>query len=109
MHLPARLRTILLAIAMVVVSFFVSLKAMDWIVPHSAPTAPVLAALPPLAPAHKLSVLGIGRGLRAAGAEYRSSGGHSGPDSPLEKRRGRAGIDPRGGIVCRQRSRHPPR
>ena len=32
MHLPARLRTIPLAIAMVVVSFFVSLKAMDWIV-----------------------------------------------------------------------------
>jgi len=57
MHLPARLRTILLAIAMVVVSFFVSLKALDWIVPHSVPTAPVLAALPPLAPAPRSSIV----------------------------------------------------
>src|SRR6516164_3976654 len=57
MHLPARLRTIPLAIAMVVVSFFVSLKAMDWIVPHSAPTAPVLAALPPLGPAPRSSIV----------------------------------------------------
>src|SRR6516225_12167311 len=57
MHLPARLRTILLAVAMVVVSFFVSLKALDWIVPHSVPTAPVLAALPPLAPAPRSSIV----------------------------------------------------
>jgi hypothetical protein len=57
MHLPARLRTILLAIAVVVVSFFVSLKAMDWISPRAGTSAPVLAALPPLVPAPRSSVV----------------------------------------------------
>jgi uncharacterized protein DUF4403 len=57
MHLPARLRTILLAIAVVVVSFFVSLKAMDWISPRAGTSAPVLAALPPLVPAPHSSVV----------------------------------------------------
>jgi Domain of unknown function (DUF4403) len=58
MHLPARLRTILLAIAVIVVSFFVSLKAMDWISPRGArSSAPVLTALPPLVPAPRSSVV----------------------------------------------------
>jgi hypothetical protein len=49
------LKTILLAIAAVGVSFFVSLKAMDWLWPRSALTAPVLAELPPLPPAPRIS------------------------------------------------------
>jgi Domain of unknown function (DUF4403) len=57
MHLPARLTTILLAIAVVAVSFFASLKAMDWISPRAAASAPVLAALPPLVPAPRSSVV----------------------------------------------------
>jgi hypothetical protein len=57
MHLPKRLRTILLAIAVVVVSFFVSLKAMDWISPRGTTQAPVLAALPPLVAAPRSSVV----------------------------------------------------
>jgi Domain of unknown function (DUF4403) len=57
MHLPARLTTILLAIAVVAVSFFASLKAMDWISPRAATSAPVLAALPPLVPAPRSSVV----------------------------------------------------
>jgi Domain of unknown function (DUF4403) len=57
MHLPERLTTILLSIAVVVVSFFVSLKAMDWISPRGAMPAPVLAALPPLAAAPRSSIV----------------------------------------------------
>ena len=57
MHLPARLTTILLAIAVVAVSFFASLKAMDWISPRATTSAPVLAALPPLVPAPRSSVV----------------------------------------------------
>ena len=50
-----RLKTILLATAVIAVSFFVSLKAMDWLSPHSAGTAPVLVALPPLSPVPRAS------------------------------------------------------
>ena len=57
MHLPARLRTILLAIAVVVVSFFVSLKALDFLLPRARSSAPVLAALPPLVPAPRSSIV----------------------------------------------------
>ena len=57
MRLPARLSTILLAIAVIVVSFFVSLKAMDWILPRATTSAPVLAALPPLVPAPRSSIV----------------------------------------------------
>lgn len=58
MHLPARLRTILLAIAVVVVSFFVSLKAIDWISPRGAASSgPVLTALPPLVAAPRSSIV----------------------------------------------------
>jgi hypothetical protein len=42
-----RLKTILLAVAVVAVSFFVSLKAMDWLSPRGS-NAPVLVELPPL-------------------------------------------------------------
>jgi Domain of unknown function (DUF4403) len=57
MHLPARLTTILLAIAVVAVSFFASLKAMDWISPRATTSAPVLVTLPPLVPAPRSSVV----------------------------------------------------
>ena len=43
MRLRANLKTILLAIAVIAVSFFVSLKAMDWLSPRGRVAAPVLA------------------------------------------------------------------
>jgi hypothetical protein len=48
------LKRILLGIAVVVVSFFVSLKAMDWVWPRAVP-GPVLVELPPLPPAPRVS------------------------------------------------------
>jgi hypothetical protein len=42
-----RLKTILIAVAVIAVSFFISLKAMDWLSPRGG-TAPVLVELPPL-------------------------------------------------------------
>ena len=55
MRLAVNLKTILLAIAVVVVSFLVSLKTMDWLSPRGAVVAPVLAELPPLPPAPRSS------------------------------------------------------
>ena len=55
MRLPVRLRVILLAIAVVATSFFVSLKAMDWLSKRGTVPAPVLAELPPLPPAPRIS------------------------------------------------------
>src|ERR1700674_60705 len=49
------LKTVLLAIAVVTVSFFVSLKAMDWLSPRGTVGAPVLVQLPPLPPAPRSS------------------------------------------------------
>ena len=51
MRQAMRLKTILPAIAVVVVSFFVSLKTMDWLWPRDTVRAPVLVELPPLPPA----------------------------------------------------------
>jgi len=42
-----RLKTILIAVAVIAVSFFISLKAMDWLSPRGG-NAPVLVELPPL-------------------------------------------------------------
>ncbi len=50
-----RLKTILLGIAVVAVSFFVSLKAMDRLSPRGTVGAPVLVQLPPLPPAPRSS------------------------------------------------------
>jgi hypothetical protein len=50
MRLAVSLKTILLAIAVVAVSFFVSLKTMDWLAPRGKVAAPVLVELPPLPP-----------------------------------------------------------
>jgi hypothetical protein len=49
------LKTILLAIAVVGISFIVSLKAMDWLAPRGRGRAPVLVELPPLPPAPRIS------------------------------------------------------
>src|ERR1700740_1210103 len=56
-ELPVGPKTILLGVAVVAVSFFVSLKAMDWLSPRATVKAPVLAQLPPLPPAPRSSVV----------------------------------------------------
>src|SRR5437868_15522427 len=55
MRLTLNLKTIPLGIAVVTVSFFVSLKTMDWLWPRAAVRAPVLVELPPLPPASRSS------------------------------------------------------
>jgi Domain of unknown function (DUF4403) len=57
MRLPMRLKTLLLAAAVIAVSFLVSLKAMDWLSPRGTVPAPVLAELPPLPPASRSSII----------------------------------------------------
>jgi Domain of unknown function (DUF4403) len=57
MRLPMRLKTLLLAAAVIAVSFLVSLKAMDWLSPHGKVAGPVLAELPPLPPASRSSII----------------------------------------------------
>ncbi len=56
MRLQLDLKSILIAIAVVAVSFFVSLEAMDWLSPRPG-GAPVLVELPPLPPAPRASRL----------------------------------------------------
>src|ERR1700726_3091855 len=55
MRLAVSLKTILLAIAVIAVSFFVSLKTMDWLSPRGQVNAPVLVELLPLPPAPRIS------------------------------------------------------
>ena len=55
MRLPVSAKKILLGVAVVAVSFFVSLKTMDWLAPRGMVGAPVLAELPPLPPASRVS------------------------------------------------------
>jgi hypothetical protein len=55
MQLPFRLKTILIALAVVAVSFFISLKAMDWLSPRNALPKAAQVVLPPLAPAERTS------------------------------------------------------
>ena len=52
-----RLKAILLAIAVIAVTFFVSLKAMDWLSPRGEVPRPTIAELPPLPPAPRSSVI----------------------------------------------------
>jgi hypothetical protein len=52
-----RLKVILIAIAVVAVSFLVSLKAMDWLSPRGTVPRPALAQLAPLPPAPRSSVI----------------------------------------------------
>src|SRR5580704_16710550 len=51
------LKTILLGIAVVAVSFFVSLVAMNWLAPRGTIPAPRLVELPPLPPASRNSLI----------------------------------------------------
>jgi len=55
MRLQMRLKTILLGVAVLAVSFLVSLKAMDWLSPRGTVRPPVLVELPPLSPAPRSS------------------------------------------------------
>jgi len=50
-------RTILIAVAVVAVSFVVSLKAMDWLAPRQDVPQPPLTQLPPLPPAPRSSTI----------------------------------------------------
>jgi len=52
-----RPKTILLAIAVVATSFFISLKAMDWLSQRGTVVPPALVELPPLEPAPRSSVI----------------------------------------------------
>jgi hypothetical protein len=55
--IPVGPKTILVAIAVVAVSFFVSLKAMDWLSLRGSSSAPVITELPPLPPVSRSSVI----------------------------------------------------
>lgn len=57
MRLPMHPRVILIAAAVIAVSFFISLKLMEWVSPGGAGRAPVLTQLPPLPPAPRNSVV----------------------------------------------------
>ncbi len=57
MRLAVSLKTILLGTAVVVVSFFISLKTMDWVAPRGGGPAPVLVQLPPLPPVSRRSFI----------------------------------------------------
>jgi hypothetical protein len=47
----------LIAIAVVAVSFFISLKAMDWLSPRASSAAPAIVEIPPLPPVSRSSVI----------------------------------------------------
>jgi hypothetical protein len=57
MHFPWRLKTILLAGVVLAVSFFVSLKIMDWVSPRAPARPAALVELPPLPPVTRSSVI----------------------------------------------------
>jgi Domain of unknown function (DUF4403) len=52
-----RLKVILLAVAVIAISFFASLRALDWLAPRGAVPAPTLSELPPLPAAAGSSVV----------------------------------------------------
>src|SRR5882672_4159215 len=57
MRLPMHLNKILIGVAVVGVSFLISLKAMDWLAPHRAVRPPVLRESRRLPPAPRSSVV----------------------------------------------------
>jgi len=57
MRLPMHLKTVLIGVAVVAVSFLISLKAMDWLAPRGTVKPPALAELPPLPPAPRSSIV----------------------------------------------------
>jgi hypothetical protein len=54
-RMPLRPRTIAISVGVVVLSFLVALKAMDWLLPGGSLPAPALAELPPLPPVTRSS------------------------------------------------------
>jgi Domain of unknown function (DUF4403) len=57
MRLPMHLNKILIGVAVVAVSFLISLKAMDWLAPRGTVKPPALVELPPLPPAPRSSTV----------------------------------------------------
>src|SRR5437868_5900423 len=57
MRLPMHLKTISIALAVVIVSFAASLKVMDFVAPRATNRPPTLAELPPLPPAPRASTV----------------------------------------------------
>ncbi|MCP3373474.1 DUF4403 family protein [Bradyrhizobium cajani] len=57
MRLTLNLKTILIAVVVLAASFFISLKAMDFLSPRATNSAPPVAQLPPLPPASKSSIV----------------------------------------------------
>ncbi|WP_018318636.1 DUF4403 family protein [Bradyrhizobium sp. WSM2793] len=57
MRLTLNLKTITIAAVVLAASFFISLKAMDWLSPRATNSAPPVAQLPPLPPVAKSSIV----------------------------------------------------
>src|SRR5258708_13380133 len=57
MRLPMHLKWILIGVAVVAVSFLISLKAMDLLAPRGTVRPPLLVELPPLPPAPRSSIV----------------------------------------------------
>src|SRR5258705_13127304 len=57
MRLPMHLKTISIALAVLIVSFVASLKVMDFVAPRATNRPPTLAELPPLPPAPRASTV----------------------------------------------------
>jgi hypothetical protein len=57
MRLTLSLKTVLIAVAVLAASFFISLKIMDWLSPRATLSAPPVAQLPPLPPVSKSSIV----------------------------------------------------
>ncbi|WP_426614109.1 DUF4403 family protein [Bradyrhizobium sp. McL0616] len=57
MRLTLNLKTVLIAVVVLAASFFVSLKAMDWLSPRATNPAPAIAQLPPLPPTSRNSIV----------------------------------------------------
>ena len=57
MRLTLNLKTVLIAAAVLAASFFVSLKAMDWLAPRATNPAPAVTQLPPLPPTSRNSIV----------------------------------------------------
>ncbi|HUN98943.1 MAG TPA: DUF4403 family protein [Bradyrhizobium sp.] len=57
MRLPSRPKTILIAVVVVAISFYASLKVMDWLSPVAAVQGPKLTQLPPLPPMARSSII----------------------------------------------------
>jgi hypothetical protein len=57
MRLTLDLKTVLIAVAVLAASFFISLKVMDWLSPRATNSAPPVAQLPPLPPVATSSIV----------------------------------------------------